>query len=330
MKVSLNKNLPPSIANGQSTAFGSGVSKSHLSGIVTRSKSHSINPTKTILIGCFDFRKRRLINACKKMGINYKVLKKSTHIKEYSNTSAFIHYIGHRKLLGKKYSALNLISYLMGKNVKLLNEKKPILICRNQQHTLDILKTNRIRVPTYVSPNQLDEKNIKHSMEIIKNKLSIGHELPTCVFKDCVSSLGYGIKIVTGIENIEEHLKAKIKEKDIPFIIQKYYPDADKTYRAIVIEGEFITSMSLTAPRGKRLSNLHQGGKPENIRIEKEAQEMAVKAAEVIGIKFCGVDLIKVDHQWMVLEVNYYPGWGIAKVTNTDLPGKLIEALSQP
>ena len=55
--------------------------------------------------------------------------------------------------------------------------------------------------------------------------------------------------------------------------------------------------------------NIHQGGCGSAIDIPKQMAEIAVRAAQSVGVDYGGVDLLACDGSYVVLEVNGTPNW---------------------
>ena len=81
---------------------------------------------------------------------------------------------------------------------------------------------------------------------------------------------------------------------------------------------------------GEFRSNIHRGGKASVVRITPEERSTAVRAARIMGLNVCGVDLLRSNHGPVVMEVNSSPGLeGIEKTTGKDVAMKIIEYIEQ-
>ena len=77
-------------------------------------------------------------------------------------------------------------------------------------------------------------------------------------------------------------------------------------------------------------SNLHRGGSAQPIRITPEERSTAVRAAHIMGLNVCGVDLLRSNHGPVVMEVNSSPGLeGVEKATGIDVASKIIQFLEK-
>ncbi|GKT28691.1 hypothetical protein ADUPG1_000813, partial [Aduncisulcus paluster] len=74
----------------------------------------------------------------------------------------------------------------------------------------------------------------------------------------------------------------------------------------------------------------HQGGSASQVKITPEERSTAVRSAKIMGLGFCGVDILRSNHGPVVMEVNSSPGLeGIEKTTDIDVAGKLIDYIEK-
>ena len=91
-----------------------------------------------------------------------------------------------------------------------------------------------------------------------------------------------------------------------------------------------IAAMQRTAPEGEFRSNLHRGGSAQLVKLTPDERATAIKAAKVMGLNVCGVDLLRSDRGPLVMEVNSSPGLkGIEEATGKDVAGMIIDFIAQ-
>ncbi len=114
-------------------------------------------------------------------------------------------------------------------------------------------------------------------------------------------------------------------------LVQEYIKDAKgRDIRCFVIGGKVVASMQRQAPAGEFRSNLHRGGSASTVKITPEERSTAVRAAKIMGLNVCGVDLLRTNHGPVVMEVNSSPGLeGIEQVTGKNIAGKVIEFIEK-
>jgi ribosomal protein S6--L-glutamate ligase len=99
--------------------------------------------------------------------------------------------------------------------------------------------------------------------------------------------------------------------------------------RAFVLAGRVLTAMRRRARGDDWRTNVAQGGAGESVHLDDEQEELAVRAAHVMGAEAAGVDLLPGPRgEWYVLEVNAVPGWrALAPVTGIDVAAALVRRL---
>jgi len=116
----------------------------------------------------------------------------------------------------------------------------------------------------------------------------------------------------------------------VNFLVQEYVAEsAGVDIRAFVVNGKVVASMKRQSLDDDFRSNLHQGGTGTAVKLTLEERKTAQKAAKAMGLPICGVDMMRSDRGPLVLEVNASPGFGIEKVTNRNVAGKILDYVEQ-
>ena len=96
--------------------------------------------------------------------------------------------------------------------------------------------------------------------------------------------------------------------------------------RCLVVGEKVVAAMKRQGPEGEFRSNLHRGGSASLIRLTPEERSTAVRAAKIMGLNVCGVDILRSNHGPVVMEVNSSPGLqGIEAATEKDVAGMIID-----
>ena len=114
-------------------------------------------------------------------------------------------------------------------------------------------------------------------------------------------------------------------------MVQEFIKEANgKDVRAFVIGGKVVAAMERKGAPGDFRSNLHRGGKAQQVKITPEERSTAVRAAKILGLNVCGVDMLRSNHGPVVMEANSTPGLeGIEAATGKDIAGMIIEFLEK-
>jgi ribosomal protein S6--L-glutamate ligase len=122
---------------------------------------------------------------------------------------------------------------------------------------------------------------------------------------------------------------------NVNIMVQEFIREAGATdIRAFVIDGKVVAAMKRTGRAGEFRSNLHRGGRAEEIALTEDERQTAVRSAAVLGLNVSGVDMLRSNRGPMVMEVNSSPGLeGVEAATGVDVAGQIIdflEAHAQP
>jgi len=118
---------------------------------------------------------------------------------------------------------------------------------------------------------------------------------------------------------------------NIDIMVQEYIKEAHGSdIRALVVGGEVVAAMQRTGRAGDFRANLHRGGNAVAAELTEEERTTAIRAAEIMGLNVCGVDMLRSDRGPVVMEVNSSPGLrGIERATGVDVARLIIEFLEK-
>lgn len=111
------------------------------------------------------------------------------------------------------------------------------------------------------------------------------------------------------------------------FLVQEFVAEAKGAdLRCFVVGDSVVAAMKRQAPKGEFRSNLHRGGSAKGVRPSLIEQDVAIRAAQALGLGVAGVDLIRSKRGPLVLEVNASPGLeGIEAASEVDVAGAVID-----
>lgn len=110
-------------------------------------------------------------------------------------------------------------------------------------------------------------------------------------------------------------------------LIQRFIAESrGKDVRAFVVGDRVVGAMRRSAVGDEFRSNVHRGGTTEVVQLKPEEERVAVQAAQIMGLRVAGVDLLESDHGPLVMEVNSSPGLeGIEGATGLDIAGAIVD-----
>lgn len=150
------------------------------------------------------------------------------------------------------------------------------------------------------------------------------------VMKLLQGTQGQGI-VLAETRKAAESVMSAFRQLDADIMVQEYIKESSGTdIRAFVIGNEVVAAMKRVAPEGEFRSNLHRGATVEKISLTKEENQIAIRAASMLGLKIAGVDLMRSDRGPLILEVNSSPGLqGIEACTKMDVANQIITYLEK-
>ncbi|MBK1791963.1 RimK family alpha-L-glutamate ligase [Persicirhabdus sediminis] len=110
-------------------------------------------------------------------------------------------------------------------------------------------------------------------------------------------------------------------------LIQKFVAESKgKDVRAFVINDRVVGAIRRTAQGQEFRSNVHRGGLATAITLDPDYEKAAVRAAQIMGLKVCGVDMLEGKDGPQIMEINSSPGLeGIEGATGLDIAGEVID-----
>lgn len=148
------------------------------------------------------------------------------------------------------------------------------------------------------------------------------------VVKPLFGSMGLGMSRVSD-EDLAWRVFRVVETVRGVYYLQRFIPHDGRDIRAFVVGGRVLGAMERTAPGWR--TNFSRGGKTAPVTLSPDLAELAVRAAELVGAEYAGVDLLPgSDGKVYVLEVNGIPGWeGLQQTTDLDVAGAVIDQLLQ-
>jgi len=113
-------------------------------------------------------------------------------------------------------------------------------------------------------------------------------------------------------------------------LVQKFVNESrGRDIRAFVIGDRVVAAMRRVAQGDEFRSNVHRGGQVEATQLDPVYEETAVRAAQIIGLRIAGVDMLEAASGPSVMEVNSSPGLeGIESATQRDVAGAIVDYLA--
>jgi len=199
------------------------------------------------------------------------------------------------------------------------NSADGILVSRDKLKSLQLLSKHKIGIPKTAFVR--DKKDVLPAIERVGGA--------PVIIKLIEGTQGIGVLLAetkdTAISIIE-----LLQSQKQNVLIQKFVAESKgKDIRAFVVGDQVVAAIRRVAQGTEFRSNIHRGGKAENIELSEEYREAAIKATQIMGLHVAGVDMLESNTGPQILEVNSSPGLeGIESSTGLDIAGTIIDYIA--
>ena len=140
---------------------------------------------------------------------------------------------------------------------------------------------------------------------------------------------GIGVLLAES-ENTAEAIIELLQSQKQNVLIQKFVAESKgKDIRAFVVGDQVVAAMRRVAQGQEFRSNVHRGGIAEPVTLDEKYSETAVRAAQIMGLRVAGVDMLESQAGPQIMEVNSSPGLeGIEGCTQLDIAGTIIDHIA--
>jgi RimK family alpha-L-glutamate ligase len=214
---------------------------------------------------------------------------------------------------------LDMISSFEKDGFFVINSRDSIEICSDKYRTSVTLVEAGLPTPRTALVTDPDMIEDVHKQ--------VGGKFPV-VAKTLTGSKGQGVFIIDSKPSLNSVIDAIQKIDEEEEIILQEYIDMKSDMRIIVLDGKVVGVMNRGKVKNDFRSNFSMGAKIKKVSISNEIEDLALKAAKVIGCYYCGVDIAisaKTKKPY-IIEVNSSPGSeGIEMATKQNIVGDFID-----
>ncbi|WP_145178356.1 RimK family alpha-L-glutamate ligase [Rubripirellula lacrimiformis] len=214
------------------------------------------------------------------------------------------------------YFGTAVVRQLEQMNVFVSNSSGGISNSRDKLRSMQILSRHHIGMPrtTFVR----DRADVIPSIERIGGA--------PVIIKLLEGTQGVGVILADSIK-IAEAIIETLQTAKQNVLVQGFVAESKgRDVRAFVIGDRVIGAMRRVAQGDEFRSNVHRGGQVEAIELDDQYRETAIRAAQIMGLRVAGVDMLEGKDGPQVMEVNSSPGLeGIERATQTDIAGAIVD-----
>lgn len=163
----------------------------------------------------------------------------------------------------------------------------------------------------------------------------VGNKFPV-ILKFTEGHGGKGVMKLESRESLISVIQAlrSDEENSVELILQEYKKIKDDR-RILVLNNKVVAAARRIKMKNDFRTNASLGAEVEPYKPTKEEIDLAIKTAKSVDCYYCGVDIIKSDGEYFVLEVNPSPGskshyWDLEKkvdINGTKLVAKVVDNL---
>ncbi len=199
------------------------------------------------------------------------------------------------------------------------NSSAGIANSRDKLRSLQILSRHLIGIPktTFVR----DKKDVLPAIHRVGGA--------PVIIKLIEGTQGIGVLLAESVKSAEAIIELLQSQKQ-SVLIQKFVAESKgRDVRAFVVGDQVVGAMRRVAQGQEFRSNVHRGGLTEPVVLDELYHETAVRAAQIMGLRIAGVDLLEGKDGPQILEVNSSPGLeGIEGCTQLDIAGAIIDYIA--
>jgi ribosomal protein S6--L-glutamate ligase len=272
---------------------------------------------------------RRLKEACEARGHEAKVLNPLSFSIEVVQGSPHLYY-RHKKLTG--YDAViprigasvtffgtAVVRQFEQMGVFCVNPSHAISVSRDKLRALQVLSRHRVGIPTTLF--------VRHTDEILPGIERMGGT--PVVVKLLEGTQGIGVILAETTKVAEAIIETLSGPAKMSVLLQQFVKESKgRDIRALVVGDRVVAAMRRVAQTGEFRSNVHRGGSAEPVELSEDYQTTAVHAAQIMGLRVAGVDLLEGKDGPVLMEVNSSPGLeGIETSTGVDVAGEVVRLI---
>mgnify|MGYP002623084762 CR=1 FL=1 len=199
------------------------------------------------------------------------------------------------------------------------NSSSGISNSRDKLRCLQILSRHRIGIPqtTFVR----DKHDVLPAIERVGGA--------PVVIKLLEGTQGIGVLLAESEKSAEAIVELLQSQKQ-NVLIQKFVAESKgRDIRAFVVGDRVVAAMRRVAVGQEFRSNVHRGGTTEVVQLDETYAETAVRAAQILGLRVAGVDMLEGKDGPQIMEVNSSPGLeGIETCTQLDIAGAVVDYIA--
>lgn len=199
------------------------------------------------------------------------------------------------------------------------NSSTGIVNARDKLRSLQILSRHQVGIPqtTFVR----DRRDVIPAIERIGGA--------PVIIKLLEGTQGVGV-ILADTVKVAEAIIETLQSTRQNVLVQRFVSESrGRDIRAFVVGDQVVAAMRRVAQGSEFRSNVHRGGRTEPVVLDDRYCQVAIRAAQIMGLRIAGVDMLEGRDGPQIMEVNSSPGLeGIEACTQLDIAGAVIDYIA--
>lgn len=201
-----------------------------------------------------------------------------------------------------------------------LNTSNAISASRDKLRCFQILSTHRIGLPKTAF--------VRQRYAVLPAIENVGGA--PVIIKLLEGTQGIGV-ILADSPKIAEAIIETLQSTKQNVLIQSFVKESKgRDVRAFVVGDKVVAAMRRVARGDEFRSNVHRGGFTQKISLPPDYERAAIMAAQILGLRVAGVDMLEGARGPQIMEVNSSPGLeGIEGATGVDVADEIIKYIEE-
>ncbi len=202
-----------------------------------------------------------------------------------------------------------------------LNSAQAISVSRDKLRSIQILSRHKVGIPHTALVHDLEQ--------VVPTIERMGG--PPIVIKLLEGTQGIGVILADTANVAKSIIEVLQSAANQNVLIQSFVKESKgRDIRALVVGNRVVAAMRRVAQGDEFRSNVHRGGRTEAVELDEEYERTAIHAAQILGLRVAGVDMLEGDDGPLIMEVNSSPGLeGIEGATGVDVAGCIVQHIEE-
>lgn len=199
-----------------------------------------------------------------------------------------------------------------------LNSSNAISISRDKLRSIQVLGRHSLGLASTAFVRQ--RADVLHAIEQVGGA--------PVIVKVLEGTQGVGV-ILAETTKVAQAIIETLQSAKQNVLVQDFVAESrGRDLRALVVGHRVVAAMRRRAAGDEFRSNIHRGGGAEPVDLDPDYERTAIRAAQILGLRVAGVDMLESEEGPKIMEVNSSPGLeGIEKATGADVADAIIDLI---